>query len=111
MQFFLQTETLRTQHTGECQAKLHSPTKNSDMVSQRVVTVHTPGPCLLISVVLISVQYACCTVRAPGFLLVASLLYEFFLQTLSMKTTDSTRQNEEGHLEQNDHASPAVVSP
>ena len=130
MQFFLQTDALLTQHTGECQAKLHSPTKNSDMVSQRVVTVDAPGPCLLI---LISVQYACCTekslthsvqsctvgqqrdtsqvvcARAPGFLLVV-LLYEFFLQTLSMKTTDSTRQNEQGLRERNDHAAAAMVS-
>ena len=100
------------------------------MVSQRVVTVHAPGPCLLI---LISVQYACCTekslthsvqsctvgqqrdtsqvvcARAPGFLLVV-LLYEFFLQTLSMKTTDSTRQNEQGLRERNDHAAAAMMS-
>ena len=134
MQFFLQTDASRTQHTGEYQAKLHSPTKNSDMVSQRVVTVHAPGPCLLISVVLISVQYACCTekslthsaqsctvgqqrhtsqvvcARAPKFLLVALLLYEFFLQTLSTKTTDSTRQNEQGLRERNDHAAAAMVS-
>ena len=68
------------------------------MVSQRVVTVHAPGPCLLISVVLISVQCPCCIekslthsvksctvgqqrdtsqvvcARAPGFLLVVLLL-------------------------------------
>ena len=76
--------------------------------------------CLLHREMSHSVQ--CCTVgqqrdtsqvvcaRAPGFLLVALLLYEFFLQTLSMKTTDSTRQNEQGLRERNDHAAAAMVS-
>ena len=38
---------------------------------------------------------------------VALLLCEFFLQTLSMKTTDSKRQ---GLRERNDHADAAMVS-
>ena len=37
-------------------------------------------------------------------------LHEFFQQTISMKTTDSTRQNEQGLRERNDNAAAAMVS-